>query len=73
MPSSKRRIYLTVSEKIDTQLQRLAERDGSSVATVALAPLSRAIELEEDEWLLDVTKERQKPKETYLSAKRIWR
>ena len=73
MPSNKRRINLTVSEKTESLLKQIAEQEGTSVTTVALDLLTRALELREDEWLLTLAQEREKTKIRPLTDKQIWR
>lgn len=73
MPSTNPRIKLTVSQKIETQLQCIADQEGTSIATVALDLLTRALELREDEWLLEVAIEREQNASLSLDNKQTWR
>lgn len=69
----KHRINLSVSERLDRTLQRLATRDKQPVTTKALDLLTRAVEIEEDDVLLAVALRREKKKVKFVSHEKTWR
>jgi len=73
MPTTKTRINLTVPAAVERDLQRIAKRDASSLAAVALDLLRRALETEEDGALLDNVNEREKKRASYLSHANAWK
>lgn len=74
MPTTKTRINLSVPDNLDRVLHRLARRDDISVTTKALDLINRAIELEEDEVLLQIAQGREsKKKIKYLSHEKAWK
>ncbi len=68
------RIHMTVPSGMDRTLQKLAERDNSSLSSKAIELIGRALEIEEDATLLYVaqTREMKTKKTTYLSHEKIW-
>ncbi len=72
MPSAKTRINLTVPSAVEQSLARLAKRDETTVATVALDLIHRALETEEDVALLAVAKARS-GKTRFVSHGRAWK
>ena len=74
MSTSKMRIHMTVPVGIDRALEKLAERDNSSLSSKAIELIVRALELEEDFALLHVAQTREKgmKKSRYLSHEDIW-
>ena len=72
MPTTKHRINLSPSAKVDSMLRRLALREGSSVATVALALIHKALEIDEDGSLLAIVQQRENKKVRWVSHKDAW-
>ena len=74
MPTQKTRINLTVPKDVEKAVATLAKRDDTSVATKTLELLCRAIEVEEDGFLLAVAeaRERTTKKEDYLTHADIY-
>lgn len=73
MPSIKTRINLTVPTDMERDLQRIAERDDRSIATVALDLLRRALEIEEDGLLLAIAEKREKKSAAFASHAKAWK
>ena len=75
MSTSKMRIHMTVPNGMDRTLEKLAERDSSSLSSKAIELIGRALEIEEDSTLLYVAQTRKKgtKKTTYLSHEKIWK
>lgn len=74
MPTQKTRINLTVSEDVERAVQTLAKRDHTTLASKTLELLRSALEIEEDEYLLEVVKGRERTARhgQYLSHKEVW-
>ncbi len=72
MPSTKKRLYLTLSARLEGMLKAIAKRDALSVATVATNLLERALDIEEDDYLLLTAHEREKTKTVYLAHRNVW-
>lgn len=58
MPTTKKRIYITLTPEIEEILKLLAERDNVPQATKAVELLKKAMEEEEDEVLATMAEER---------------
>ena len=72
MPTTKDRVNLAVSPDLKQHLQRLAKRDRTSLASVALSLVQRALEIEEDVALLSLSKKREKTKGRYVAHDAAW-
>lgn len=72
MATFKTRINLSISSDINTALTRLAERDEVPEATKASQLLQLAIEIEEDDVLNSLAKQRDTKKVKFLSHKKVW-
>ncbi len=66
---------MTVPSGMDRALQKLAERDSSSLSSKAVELIGRALDIEEDAALTVVANTRQKTakKSEYLSHEKIWK
>lgn len=74
MPTHKNRINITVPDDIDRAVQKLAERDHTSLSAKTLELIRRALEIEEDAALLGIASERDRgAKQTeYLAHDQVW-
>jgi len=72
MPTSKKRINVSLPDDLFAALQILAERDDMPTATKALYLLRIAMEIEEDEVLNTIASERDTKGATFLSHKQVW-
>lgn len=72
MPSAKTRINLTVPSSVEHALTKLAKRDETTVATIALDLIHRALETEEDMALLALAKQRA-GKARFVSHENAWK
>lgn len=73
MPTTKKRINISVSKDIDESLERLAERDQVPQATKAEHLLRVALELEEDDVLNAIASRRDKKGARFVSHTSAWR
>lgn len=73
MPTTKKRINITVPENIDTALQQLSKRDNTSVASKALELLTNAMEMEEDEIVRQISEKRDTENAIFVSNKAAWK
>ena len=72
MPTSKKRVLITISKPIERALELLAKRDQVPQATKAAHLLEMALELEEDRvWNL-VASERDTKNSRFVSHKKAW-
>jgi hypothetical protein len=74
MPTTKTRINIPVSDRVNKAIEILAKRDETSVSTKAWELIQTALELEEDAGLLMIAQEREKhsKKSDYLSHEEVW-
>ncbi len=72
MPTLKKRINITVEDKIFDQLKIVAKKENTSVASVSYALLERALELKEDLHFSTVGEDRLKNKHKKIKHKDIW-
>lgn len=75
MPTKKRRINITPSDKLYIVLQQLAEQDDVPVSTKALELLSRAIDMDEveDKYFSKLAEMRDKPGATFIPHEEFWK
>jgi hypothetical protein len=73
MPTTKKRINISVSKDIDESLERLAERDQVPQATKAEHLLRIALELEEDDVLNAIASRRDKKGSKFVPHASAWR
>ena len=72
MPTSKKRVLITISKPIERALELLAKRDQVPQATKAAHLLEMALELEEDQvWNLAAS-ERDTKNSRFVSHKKAW-
>lgn len=72
MPTTKKRINVSVSKEVDSALLKLAKRDQMPQATKAEEMIRLGIELEEDILLERLASERYRTSKKLLSHKEIW-
>ncbi len=74
MPTTKKRINISVSKELDEALGRLAKRDQEPVATKVVKLLEEALELDEDRYLSAIADERlKKPVRWVKDSDVIWK
>jgi len=73
MPTSKRRINLSVPAVVDTALKRLAEQEETTVASKALSLIVHALELEEDIILQNIAEGRDRKGARFVTHATAWR
>ena len=73
MPTSKKRMNLSLPPDIERALALLAKRDEVPQATKALYLLRLALEIEEDDMLNALAAERDTGKATFVSHTKAWR
>lgn len=72
MPTTKKRINLTLPPNLEITIVKLAKRDSVAVATKAVELINLALEIEEDEFLNKIAEERAKEKGPKYSHKDAW-
>ena len=72
MPTSKKRINISVPKDTEEILELLAKRDKKPVATVALQLIEIALEIEEDAVWAEIADERDQPGVKYISHEEMW-
>lgn len=72
MPTSKKRINITLSKDLEITIIKLAERDNVPVATKAMQLLNSAMEIEEDDFLDQLADKRTGRKSKYYSHTKAW-
>lgn len=73
MPTSKKRINISLSDDLEHVLKRLAARDDVPQATKAIELLKIGIEVEEDDLWNAFAEERDTPDARFVSHKKAWR
>lgn len=72
MPTTKKRINISLPENIDIALTRLAERDDVPEATKAVHLLKMALEFEEDDIFNKLAEKRDTKNAKFVSHKAAW-
>jgi len=72
MPTTKKRIYISVSDVVDEAVTALAERDGVPPATKAAELIRSALETEEDAYLAQLVAEREADGTKPISHEEVW-
>ncbi len=72
MPTTKKRINISVSKITEKAVKKLAARDEMPVASKASELLRLAIEIEEDEVLDEIVSKRDTKKAKFISHKKAW-
>ncbi|OGJ42102.1 hypothetical protein A3J23_04000 [Candidatus Peregrinibacteria bacterium RIFCSPLOWO2_02_FULL_48_14] len=73
MPTSKKRINISLPEDIEEVLTLIAKRDGVPVATKAFQLIELALEIDEDEVWEKIIAERDTPDAVFISHEEAWR
>lgn len=73
MPTSKKRIYVTLPKDTEEALYSVAERDDVPPASKAAELIKLALEIYEDEALSGVASERDTPDATFVSHEEAWK
>lgn len=73
MPTTKKRINITVSKSTNNALRDLAKYEEEPVATTAARLLDEALELEEDRYLSQIADTRLKKKAKLISHREVWK
>jgi len=73
MPTTKKRINISLPKDTDVVLSKLAKRDSMPQATKALHLIELALEIEEDAVLDDIASRRDKKRTKFLSHKQVWK
>jgi len=72
MPTSKKRLNISLTEELEKMISYLAERDQVPQATKALHLIQMAIELDEDEVWNAIAEKRDKKGTKYTSHEEFW-
>ena len=72
MPTTKKRINISVSKDLEEALYSVAKRDGVPEATKAAELLRLGLEIDEDILLERIASERYKTAKRFLSHKTVW-
>jgi len=72
MPTTKKRLNITLTPDMDTMLKAMSKRDRVPQATSAVALLAHALEVEEDMIWAEMAARRDTPGVKYLSHKEVW-
>ncbi len=72
MPTSKKRLNITLPKHLALFLARIAVRDNLPQATKAAQLLERALAIEEDEYFSHVADERVKKNTGFVSHEEFW-
>ncbi|HEY4497982.1 MAG TPA: hypothetical protein VJC20_04505 [Candidatus Paceibacterota bacterium] len=72
MPTTKKRVNISISRPLEEALERLARRDQMPEATKAAELLQAAIEIEEDQVWDTLTSVRDIKKARFVSHKKAW-
>ncbi len=72
MPTSKKRLQITLPEHMAVFLKRIALRDEMPEATKVTELLEKALELEEDEYFSSLADERVKQNKGFVSHEEFW-
>ena len=73
MPSTKKRINLTVDDKIYSVLETLSDKRQQKISTVSLNLIQQALELQEDIYFSKVADERLSQKQKRVSHDKAWK
>ncbi|MBI2639120.1 hypothetical protein HYW83_06050 [Candidatus Peregrinibacteria bacterium] len=72
MPTTKKRINISLPADVEASLSKLAERDDMPQATKAVYLLKLAIEIDEDDVFNSVAAERDTKGAKFVSHKKAW-
>lgn len=72
MPTSKKRINISLPSDVEVALERLANRDSVPQATKAIYLIKMAIDIDEDDVLNKIAEERDVRGSKFVSHKKAW-
>lgn len=72
MPTSKKRIAITLPQEVEEMLSLLAKRDKVPMATKVIQLVRMALEIEEDAVWLAIAEERDTPDAKFISHEKAW-
>ena len=72
MPTTKKRVNISLSLPIENILSKLAKRDDVPQATKAMELIRIAIEIEEDQIFDAIASKRDTEKVKFISHKKVW-
>ena len=72
MPTTKKRLNLSLTKELETALAKLAKRDELPTATKALHLLKLAMEIEEDQVWSELAATRDSKSARFVSHKKVW-
>ena len=73
MPTSKQRVNLSIPSEVNVALQRLADKEETTVSAKALSLIVRALDIEEDIVLQGITERRDRKGTHFVSHAGAWR
>lgn len=73
MPTTKKRLNLTLPKHVAVYLQKIAIRDEVSQSQKAVELIEEALELAEDEYFGKIAEERIKNSKGYISSEEFWK
>ncbi|MBT4936413.1 hypothetical protein HON22_00695 [Candidatus Peregrinibacteria bacterium] len=73
MPTTKKRVNVSIPENIENVLLKLSQRDGVPVATKAASLIQLAIEIDEDIAANDIAEQRDKKAAVCVSHNDAWK
>ena len=73
MPTSKKRINISLPEDLELVLEKLAKRDDIPQATKAVQLIRLAVEMDEDEIFDKIAKKRDTKKATFVNHDKAWK
>ncbi len=73
MPTSKKRVNITLPKDLEEAVQFLSKRDNVPQATKVVQLLEAAIEIEEDAIWAELAAERDTPDAVYISHEDAWK
>lgn len=72
MPTSKKRINITIDDDIYTALVELSQKRSKSISSVSLSLIETALELQEDRYFSDIADERLEREERRIHHSGAW-
>ncbi len=72
MPTTKKRINITVDDELYECLDRLSKKEEKSISNVSLTLIEKALELQEDLYFSRIADERLKGSEKKVPHKKAW-
>ncbi len=73
MPTTKKRLYLTLPKPVAVYLQKMSLRDEVSESQKAVQLIEKAMEIVEDEYFAAIADERRKNSKGYMSSEEFWK